>query len=148
MRPRQVSVIGAAECDAALAAVAEEVGRRLAEAGATLLSGGLGGVMEAASRGARAAGGTVVGVVPTYEKDDANPHCVVVVATGMGHARNVVVVASADAVIAVGGATGTLSEIAFALKLGIPVHGIETWEIPGVRPAATAEEAVAGALGA
>jgi uncharacterized protein (TIGR00725 family) len=148
LRKVQISVIGASmtPADADLARAAEEVGRRIAAAGATLVSGGLGGVMEAASRGARAAGGLVVGIVMDYEKETANPHCDVVVATGLGHARNVLVVASADAVVAVGGGPGTLSEIALALKLGRPVFGIRTWEIPGVAACATPAEAVERAL--
>lgn len=102
--------------------------------------------MEAASRGAKAAGGLVVGIVMDYEKATANPHCDVVVATGLGHARNVLVVASADAVVAVGGGTGTLSEIALALKLGRPVAGFRTWDIPGVRAFGSIEEAVRWAI--
>ena len=130
---------------------AEEVGRRLAEAGITVVCGGLGGVMEAASRGAAAAGGEVVGIVPSADPADANPHCTHVVATGIGHARNLAVVASGDAVVAIGGEWGTLSEIAFARRLGRTVIALGTWTVrgigpmegaPGIIPASTPAEAV------
>src|SRR5262249_6587894 len=112
-RRTQIAVIGAsaAEEGSEVARLAEEVGRLLAEAGATVVCGGRGGVMEAASRGAARAGGEVIGIVPGISIDDANPHCTQVVASGIGFARNLAVVASGDAVIAVGGAWGTLSEI-------------------------------------
>ena len=99
---------GTCEQDSELALLAEEVGRGLADAGAVLVCGGLGGVMEAASRGAAAAGGTVIGIVPSESVEHANPHCTHVVATGIGHARNLAVVASGEAVIAIGGEWGTL----------------------------------------
>jgi uncharacterized protein (TIGR00725 family) len=110
-RFRQIAVIGAGECDQAseAAVLAEEVGRRLAEAGVTVVCGGRGGVMEAASRGAARAGGEVIGIVPGVSAEDANPHCTHVVASAIGYARNLAVVASGDAVIAVGGEWGTLS---------------------------------------
>ena len=110
---------------------AREVGRRLAEAGATLVCGGLGGVMEAAARGAAQAGGEVIGILPGTDPDDANEHCTRVVATGTGHARNLAVVASADAVIAIAGEWGTLSEIAFARRLERPVVTLGSWELRG-----------------
>jgi hypothetical protein len=128
-RPSQISVIGAGAEDPELAEIAEEVGRRIAEAGARLVCGGLSGVMAAASRGAANAGGEVVGIVPTADPGDANPHVTHPVATGIGQARNLAVVASGDAVIAVGGAWGTLSEIAFARRLERPVIGLRTWEL-------------------
>jgi uncharacterized protein (TIGR00725 family) len=110
---------------------AQEVGRRLAEAGATLVCGGLGGVMEAAAHGAAEAGGEVIGILPGTDPADANEHCTRVVATGTGHARNLAVVASADAVIAIAGEWGTLSEIAFARRLGRPVVTLGSWELKG-----------------
>jgi uncharacterized protein (TIGR00725 family) len=154
----QVSVIGSGTCaqDSELAALAEEVGRELAQAGAVLVCGGMGGVMEAAARGAAEAGGTVIGIVPTESPADANPHCTHVVATGIGHARNLAVVASGEAVIAVGGEWGTLAEIGFARRLGREVITLRSWqprgegpmaEPQGVRAVASAEEAVATALG-
>jgi uncharacterized protein (TIGR00725 family) len=151
-RPRQISVIGAGAEDPELAKVAEEVGRLVAEAGARLVCGGLGGVMEAAARGAAGAGGEVIGIVPTAEPADANPHVTHPVATGIGQARNLAVVASGDAVVAVGGAWGTLSEIAFARRLGRPVVGLSTWELggageePGIVVAESPAEAVQEAL--
>jgi uncharacterized protein (TIGR00725 family) len=155
----QVAVIGSGTCeqDSELAALAEEVGRRLAEAGAVVVCGGLGGVMEAASRGAAGAGGTVIGIVPSESPDHANPHCTHVVATGIGQARNLAVVASGEAVIAVGGAWGTLSEIGFARRLDRQVVTLRSWraqgegpmaEMPGVSAADSAAEAVSAALAA
>jgi uncharacterized protein (TIGR00725 family) len=116
-----MAVVGAGTAGPEVARLAEEVGRLLAERGATLVCGGLGGVMEAAARGAREAGGTTIGILPGESRSEANPWIEHVVATGIGHARNLAVVASADAVIAVGGEWGTASEIALARKLGRPV---------------------------
>jgi uncharacterized protein (TIGR00725 family) len=130
-RPTQVSVIGKGSPDELLSPIAEEVGRRLAEAGAAVVCGGLTGVMQAVSRGASAAGGTVIGIVPSSSLEEANAHCTHVIATGVGHARNLAVVSSGDAVIAVGGEWGTLSEIAFARELGRPVVAIQSWEVSG-----------------
>ena len=105
------------------------MGRRLAEAGAVVVCGGLGGVMEAACRGAKAAGGTTVGILPGTDRLDANDYVDVAIPTGIGEARNALVVGTADAVVAVGGEFGTLSEIALALKAGTPVIGLRTWEL-------------------
>jgi uncharacterized protein (TIGR00725 family) len=136
-------------------ALAEEVGRRLAEAGVTVVCGGRTGVMEAAARGAAQADGTVIGIVPGPSIEEANEHCTQVVATGIGHARNLAVVCSGEAVIAVGGEWGTLSEIGFARRLGRTVVALRSWELdgrdamqgaPGVVPAESAAEAVAAAL--
>jgi uncharacterized protein (TIGR00725 family) len=151
----QISVIGKGTPDPELAPLAEEVGRRLAEPGATVVCGGLGGVMEAAARGAREAGGEVIGVLPGDNPDLANEHVTRVVATGVGHARNLAVVGSGRAVIAVGGEWGTLAEIAFARRLGRPVVALESWSVsgpgamaggPGVMQAASAAGAVDAAL--
>ncbi len=158
-RKRQVAVIGSGRCerDSELARLAEEVGRRLAEAGARVVCGGRSGVMEAVSRGAAEAGGEVIGIVPGDSTEEANPFCTHVVATGIGHARNLAVVSSGDAVIAVGGEWGTLSEIGFARALGRPVVALRSWTLkgegsmesaPGIIPASSAEEAVAAALDA
>lgn len=145
---------GAQEGDEAWT-LAEEVGRRLAEAGVAVVCGGGGGVMEAASRAAAEGGGTVIGIVPGHSVEDANPYCSQVVATGIGHARNLAVVSSGEAVIAIGGEWGTLSEIGFARVIGHEVVALRSWELngrermaggPGVVPAETAEEAVAAAL--
>lgn len=141
----QVAVIGSgAEHEGR----AEEVGRLLAERGCTVVTGGLGEVMEAAARGAKAAGGTTIGIVPSESRHDANRWIDYAVATGIGHARNLAVVASGDAVIAVGGKWGTLAEIGFARVLGRPVVALGPgWELEGVPRAASAEEAVELALG-
>jgi uncharacterized protein (TIGR00725 family) len=128
-RRTQVAVIGKGTPDDELAPLAEEVGRRLAEADAVLICGGLGGVMEASARGATGAGGTVIGIVPSEDPAEANPHCTHVVATGAGYARNLAVVASADAVIAIGGEWGTLSEIGHARQYGRPVAALESWTV-------------------
>jgi len=124
-----VAVIGDGFCSADTARLAEEVGRQLAERGATVLCGGLGGVMEAACRGAKRAGGLTIGVLPGRDRRDANPYVDITIVTGMGEARNVIVVSSAQSVIAVSGGYGTLSEMAHALKLGIPVVGLSTWQL-------------------
>src|SRR6187431_984883 len=117
-RRPQIAVIGRGAPHEELGALAEEVGRGIAERGAVLVCGGMGGVMEAAARGAREAGGDVIGIVPTEDVAPANPYVTHAVATGIGHARNLAVVASADAVIAIGGEWGTLAEIGFARRLG------------------------------
>jgi uncharacterized protein (TIGR00725 family) len=124
-----IAVIGEGRCSRRVAALAERAGAAIAAAGAVLVCGGLGGVMEAAARGAARAGGTVVGVLPGGDRAEANRWVTLPIVTGMGEARNVIVVRSADAVIAVGGMYGTLSEIALALKLGRPVIGLGTWRL-------------------
>jgi uncharacterized protein (TIGR00725 family) len=122
---------------------AEEVGRLLAERGCTVVCGGLGEVMAAAARGAKAAGGTTIGILPGTSRADANEWIDHVIVTGLGHARNAVVAASGDAVIAVGGSYGTLTEIGFARIYGRPVVILEPGlEVEGVPRAATPAEAV------
>jgi uncharacterized protein (TIGR00725 family) len=126
---------------------AEEVGRLLAGRGATVVCGGLGGVMAAAARGAKEAGGTTIGILPSEDAHDANPWLDHVVVTGIGHARNLAVVASGDAVIAVGGSWGTLAEIGFAMRLGRPTVIVEPgWTVDGVERANGPLEAVEWAL--
>ncbi|KAF0183093.1 MAG: hypothetical protein FD164_822 [Nitrospirae bacterium] len=137
-----VAVIGAGIADAETMALAEDVGRLIAENGALLVCGGLGGVMEAAAKGAKSAGGTTVGILPQPYRHDANAYIDVPIATGFGEGRNVFIVRTADALIAIGGEYGTLSEIAFALKSGKPVVGLNTWDIRGVQKAGSPEEAV------
>lgn len=127
--PLYLAVIGASEADEHVAATAEQVGVRIGERGALLVCGGLGGVMEAACRGARSAGGTTIGYLPGTDRRDANPHLDIALPTGMGELRNGLIVRAADAVVAVGGEWGTLSEIGFALRLGRPVVGLGTWEL-------------------
>jgi uncharacterized protein (TIGR00725 family) len=151
----QISVVGASAGDPEILRDAEAVGRGIAEAGAVLVCGGRTGVMEAASRGASEAGGTVVGVLPTLSTADANPYVTNAVATGIGEARNLAVVASGAAVIAIGGEWGTLSEIAYARKLGRPVVAIRSWTLGnrsgadlGIVEADSPEEAVEAAMSA
>jgi len=136
----QIAVIGAAECSPEEAEAAGTIGHLIAGNREVLCCGGRGGVMEAACRGAKANGGLTVGVLPGTE--DGNPYLDVHIRSNLGHARNAVLVESADAVIAVGGGYGTLSEIALALKNRIPVFGYRTWEIEGVFSCQTSEEAV------
>ena len=150
---RQISVIGASEGSGDILRVAEAVGRGIAEAGAVLVCGGRTGVMEAASKGAADAGGIVIGILPTLSTDDANPYITYAVATGTGHARNLAVVASGEAVIAISGEWGTLSEIAFARRLERPVVAIRSWALRnqadtdlGIVEANAPEEAVELAL--
>jgi uncharacterized protein (TIGR00725 family) len=141
-----VAVVGPGDAEERHSAAAEEVGRLIAERGALLVCGGLGGVMEAASRGARAAGGTTVGILPGLDRSAANPHVDLALATGLGEARNALVVRVADAVIAIGGGYGTLSEIALALRGGKRVIGLDTWDIEGVQAADGPEAAVSAVL--
>jgi uncharacterized protein (TIGR00725 family) len=124
-----VAVIGSGVCDQEVAALAREVGRELATRGAVLVCGGRGGVMEAACQGARAEGGLTVGILPGAARAEANPYVAVPIVTGMGEARNAIIVRTSDAVIAVGGGYGTVSEIGLALKMGRPVVGLGTWEL-------------------
>ncbi|MDV2481367.1 TIGR00725 family protein [Methanoculleus sp. Wushi-C6] len=140
----QIAVIGRGDCSGEEYRTAETVGRLIAESNATVCCGGLGGVMEAACRGAKEAGGMTLGILP--DVGEGNAYLDVVIRTGMGHARNVILVNSADAVIAVGGGYGTLSEVAVSLKIGKPVFGLSTWEIKGVRACAGPEEAVSLAV--
>lgn len=143
-----VAVIGVSVAGPREQRWAQTVGGELSKLGYGVVTGGLGGVMEAASRGAAQAGGTVVGILPTSRPEDANDHVGVVVATGMGDARNAVIADTADGFIAIGKGLGTLSEVAFALKRGKPVVALGSWDVEGPdgqkpHAAASAEEAVA-----
>ena len=148
---RYAAVVGPARCDDELAGVAREVGRGLAASGFTVVTGGEGGTMEAASRGAHEAGGTVVGVLPGTDRSRANLYADITVVTGIGHARNLAVAASADVVVAVGGEWGTLSEIALGGAIGRPVVMLAGWRLEhaggfpagGLHYADSAAEAVA-----
>ncbi len=126
-KKRFIAVIGGAQPSPQEAELAEAVGYELARRGAVLVCGGLGGVMEAACKGASAGGGVTIGILPGDNAGSANPHVQIPIVTGIGYARNVAVVKSAQAVIAVGGSYGTLSEIGHALQSGIPVIGLNTW---------------------
>ena len=139
----QIAVIGGREEPPDILNLAEEAGRRIARAGAVLVCGGLGGVMEAACRGARDAGGITLGILPGGRADDANAYVDVAVPTGMGIARNALVIHASDGVIAVGGSYGTLSEMAFALQKRIPLVSLRSWKPDDTVPvASTADEAV------
>ncbi len=124
-----IAVIGGSSCTQDVARNAEEVGRELAKRGVALVCGGLGGVMEAASRGAKAEGGTTIGILPGKSRREANPYIDIPIVTGIGLARNSIVANSGEAAIAIDGSFGTLSEIAFALQMGIPVVGLDTWAL-------------------
>jgi uncharacterized protein (TIGR00725 family) len=143
---RYVAVVGAGDATAAELALAEEVGARLVELGATVVTGGLGGVMEAACRGAKSRRGQTVGLLPGDDRSEANGWVDVAIATGLGELRNGLIVRTSDALVAIGGGAGTLSEIGFALKLGRPVIGLGTFAVDGVAQAQSAAEAVALAL--
>jgi uncharacterized protein (TIGR00725 family) len=124
-----VGVAGASRAAAPLLRQAEHLGRRLAEAGAVVVCGGGGGVMEGVCRGAQAAGGITVGLLPGLDRGEGNPHLTVSVPTGLGQGRNLLLVRSSDALVAVGGGFGTLSEIGLALRTGTPVVGLATWSL-------------------
>ncbi len=143
---RLIGVIGGGSCSAELAAQAEAVGEGLARRGLTVICGGHGGVMEAVCRGAKRAGGLTIGVLPGSDPKEANPYVDIPIPTGLGQARNLVIINAAAAIIAIDGGYGTLSELGFALKLGKRVVGLATWEVPGVIMAGSPVEAVALAL--
>ena len=152
-KKRFIAIIGSGQCSAPEAELAEAVGRQLARRGATLVCGGLGGVMEAACKGASSEGGVTIGILPGDNYHAANPYVQIPIVTGMGYARNIAVVKSAQAVIAIGGSYGTLSEISHALQSGIPVIGLNTWSLSrngqpdnSIIPAQNPTEAVNKAL--
>jgi len=142
MRKKIVSVIGGRQCKPEVEQLAHNLGRKLAKVADILATGGLGGTMEAVSLGFKAAGGLTLGIIPGYEKNAANKHVDIVLPTGLGLARNVLVVKAADVVVALPGEAGTLSEIAYCLQFGIPVISLKSWDIPGVIKVKTVEEAV------
>jgi uncharacterized protein (TIGR00725 family) len=137
-----VGVVGPGGASPRECALAEEVGAGLAALGAVVVTGGLGGVMEAACRGARSKRGRTVGLLPGNDRDAANGWVEIAIATGLGELRNGLLVRACDSLVAVGGGTGTLSEVAFALKLGRPVVGLGTWAVHGVDQASTPADAV------
>ena len=150
-RRLKIGVMGASSCDARTAALAEDVGRFIARAGAVLICGGGAGVMEAASRGASRSGGLVVGILPAEDESKANPYVRIPIVTGMGNARNAINALTCHSLIAISGGPGTLSEIALALKVGTPVVGLNTWKFSidadagtasGIHRASQAVEAV------
>lgn len=142
-RKPMIGVIGGSRCSAKVARMAEQVGRRIAERGGVLVCGGLGGVMEAAAMGARQAGGQTIGILPDDKTDTANAYIEFPVATGMGFARNVIIVKTADVLIAIDGNFGTLSEVAFSLVCEKPLISLGSWEVdPKVVRAKDPQEAV------
>lgn len=146
MPRRYVAVCGASEATQEQLDAAREVGKLLAESGAVVINGGLGGVSGAASEGASRAGGTVVGLLPDLERHGANPDLTLSLPTGLGQARNLLIVTAAESVIAIGGGWGTLSEIALARRLGRAVFALDTWDVKGLEVVATPAEAVKRAL--
>jgi uncharacterized protein (TIGR00725 family) len=141
-----IGVIGASSCSAEIAKLAEAVGREIGKRGAGLMCGGLGGVMEFASKGAKEAGGLTIGILPGTSKEEANRYIDIPIVTGLGHARNILIAHSSDSLIAVSGEHGTLSEIAIGLKLKKTVIGLNTWDIEGVIRAKTAADAIEKAI--
>jgi len=137
-----VSVIGGHSCTKEVEQIAHELGKKLAKVVEILVSGGLSGTMKAVCQGFKAGGGLTIGIIPSYNKNDANPFVDIVIPTGLGLARNVLVVKSADIVVALPGEAGTLSEIAYCLQFGIPVISLNSWDIPGVIKVKTVDKAV------
>ena len=146
MPRRYVAVCGASEATPAQLKAAREVGRLLAREGAVVINGGFGGVMGAASEGAASEGGTVIGILPDTDRGGASPHLTLALATGLGQARNTLIVTAADSVIAIGTGWGTLSEIAIARRLDRPVFALDTWDVKGLEVVDTPAEAVKRAL--
>jgi hypothetical protein len=142
MSKKIIGVIGGRTCKVEVEQIAHKLGRKLAKVAEILVSGGLSGTMKAVCQGFKASGGLTIGILPGYEKKDANKYVDIVIPTGLGLARNVLVVKSADIVVALPGEAGTLSEIAYCLQFGIPVISLKSWEIPGVIQVRTVEEAV------
>jgi uncharacterized protein (TIGR00725 family) len=147
MPPRRyVAVCGASEATPSQLEAAREVGKLLARSGAIVINGGFGGVMGAASEGAASEGGTVLGILPDTDRGGANAHLTIAIATGLGQARNTVIVTAADSVIAIGRGWGTLSEIALARRLDRPVFALDTWNVRGLEVVDSPAEAVKRAL--
>jgi hypothetical protein len=142
----RIGVIGGSNPTERAKELAYEVGKLIARAGAVLVCGGLGGVMEAAAKGAKEEGGFTIGILPGKDRDSANPYIDLPVVTNIGYLRNAMVVLNSDVVIAVDGSYGTLSEIAYAMIYGIKVIGIETWNIEGIEVASSPSQAVEKAL--
>ena len=142
MQKKIVSVIGGHSCNVEVEQLAYNLGKKLAKVVDILVSGGLGGTMKSVCSGFKAGGGLTIGIIPSYNKIDANKFVDIAIPTGLGLARNVLVVKSADVVVALPGEAGTLSEIAYAIQFGIPVISLNSWDIPGVVKVKTVEEAV------
>ena len=142
MRKKIVGVIGGHNCNKKVEELSQKLGKKLAKVVDFLVCGGLGGVMQAVCKGFKEGGGITIGIIPSYDKDTANPYVDIVIPSGLGLARNVLVVKTADIVIALTGEYGTLSEIAYCLQLEIPVISLKSWDIKGVIKVKTIEEAI------
>ena len=142
MRKKVVSVIGGHSCTKEVEQIAQELGKNLAKVVDILVCGGLSGTMKAVCKGFKLGGGLTIGIIPSYNKNDANPEVDIVIPTGLGLARNVLVVKSADVIVALPGEAGTLSEMAYALQFGIPVVSLNSWDIEGVIKVKTPQEAI------
>ncbi|MFA4842696.1 MAG: TIGR00725 family protein [Candidatus Omnitrophota bacterium] len=142
MRKKIVAVIGGHTCTKEVEQIAHNLGKELAKVVGILVCGGLGGVMEAVCKGFKTGSGVTIGIIPSYNKKDANVYMDIVIPTGLGFARNVLVVKSADVVVALPGEQGTLSEVAYCLQFGIPIISLHSWDIPGVIKVKSADEAV------
>jgi len=142
MRKKMVAVIGGHVCTEEVERIAHDLGIKLTKVVGILVSGGLGGTMKAVCSGFKAGGGLTIGIIPGYDKSEVNEFVDIAIPTGLGLARNVLVVKSADAVIALPGEAGTLSEIAYCLQFKIPVISLESWDIPGVAKAGSVDEAL------
>jgi len=142
MRKKVVSVIGGHSCTKEVEQIAQELGKNLAKVVDILVCGGLSGTMKAVCKGFKLGGGLTIGIIPSYDKNDANPEVDIVIPTGLGLARNVLVVKSADVIVALPGEAGTLSEMAYALQFGIPVVSLNSWDIEGVIKVKTPQEAI------
>src|SRR4030042_3308740 len=142
MRKKIVGVIGGHKCTKEVEQIAQKLGKKLVKVADILVCGGLSGTMKAVCKGFKTAGGLTIGITPSYNKNDANSCVDIVIPTGIGLARNVLVVKSADVVVALPGEAGTLSEMAYCLQFSIPVISVDSWDIPGVIKVKTVEEAV------
>ena len=142
MRKMVVSVIGGHSCSNEVEQLSQNLGKSLTKVVDILICGGLSGTMKAICKGFKAGGGLTIGIIPSYNKNDANEYVDIVIPTGLGLARNVLVVKSADIIVALPGEAGTLSEIAYALQFNIPVISLQSWDIPGVVKAETVEQAI------
>lgn len=147
MRKQMVSIIGGHKCTKEVEQLAQNIGKKLAKVVDYLVCGGLGGVMEAAAKGFHSENGTTIGIITSYNRNDANQYIDIVIPSGMGLARNILVVKSADVVVALPGEAGTLSELAYCLQFGIPVVSLGSWDLPGITRVSTVEEAVEAVKG-
>lgn len=141
MRKKVIGVIGGHSCNKEVEQIAHKIGKIVAKVGAILICGGLGGVMKAVCQGAKSENGLTIGIITNYDKKDANEFCDIVIPSGLGYARNVLVVQTADIIVALPGEYGTLSEVAYGLQFKKPVICLESWDIPGVIKVKTPQEA-------